>query len=252
MFLLIIIKWLHSPWTDILGFGGEDSSQRSLEKCDSEEFSLSLPLDDDTTSEKMDLSTPLEDEITEETANDHQDKVTERLESVSSVLIEPSCTDQPEEELIYEGDVEVEETNMDIDEDTTPVDDEPQDELEVHCPVIDFETESEKAASDKPTTSVVSAPNNTRIAKVVKSPKPAVVKKPITAQIKAPGGAADGGIRFVCCCLCYATFSAHMQRQGNTFLTSCPSLQFSLFRYKILSCHLLLDWIHFTSCKFAC
>ena len=157
-------EWLSfQTWTYTLGVEAlQTSADQSLaekveqeadsgeeEKAGSAKFELSLEAEggDTLMPEEMDISTPVEDEVEEEEEreegwNNKDESALERLESVSSVQIEPSY--HPEEELIYEGDIETETMAVDLHPPTATIAEEAHDELEVHCPIPDFDSETDK------------------------------------------------------------------------------------------------------------
>ena len=111
--------------------------------------------DEEQYDDEMEIGTP---EPEDEIEKDDENHETKRLESISSVHIEPSY---PEEELIYEGDLENEGAPME----DTPANDDHHDELEVICPAPDFDAETTdkkasgqaKAPVEKPAASIKSA-----------------------------------------------------------------------------------------------
>ena len=156
-------EWLSfQTWTDTLGVESlqtsadqpyaekleQEPDSGEEEKAGSAKFELSLEAEggDMLMPEEMEISTPVEDEVEEEeeekVLNDKDECALERLDSVSSVQIEPSY--HPEEELIYEGDIENETMAVDLHPPTATIAEEAHDELEVHCPIPDFDSETDK------------------------------------------------------------------------------------------------------------
>ena len=175
----------------------KEEDEKEEEKLQ-ERFDLSYENDEERFDDEMDIETPLAEEPEEEVVEDDDDdnnKEYKRLESTSSVQIEPSY---PEEELIYEGDVENEGAPMDIQVHMEPTTtDDHHDELEVICAVTDFDSET----TDKKATSGQVKPPE----KPAKSEsKPSSTSKPLKKitflgkEGQKSGNGDSNSSRFVC------------------------------------------------------